>query len=147
MKPDPRSVLEALAESLDAGAVIDLFPGLDRKGLTDIIMAAASKASPSRKEKEGLVAFIDGAARGNPGEAGAGVVLKDRGGTDVEKIALYLGRATNNMAEYKALLLALQRARELGVKSLQVYSDSELLVHKFNGSYRVRAALLLELCH
>jgi ribonuclease HI len=146
VKPDPRSVLEALAESLDAAAVIDLFPGLDRKGLTDIIMAAASKASPSRKEKEGLVAFIDGAARGNPGEAGAGVVLKDRGGTDVEKIALYLGRATNNMAEYKALLLALQRARELGVKSLQVYSDSELLVHQINGRYRVRAPHLQKLC-
>ena len=145
MRPDARTVLEALADSLDAGSVLRRFPGLEREGLRAILREAASKTAPAGKGAS-LVAYIDGAARGNPGEAGAGVVLKDRSHSTVEKLAQYLGRATNNMAEYKALLLALSRARELGATSLQVYSDSELLVHQINGRYRVRVPHLQKLC-
>jgi ribonuclease HI len=146
MIPDSRLVLEALARNLDVEEVLKAFPGLDRESLGAMIGEAASRVPAARGEGGKLVAYVDGAARGNPGEAGAGVVFKDASGGVVEKIALYLGKATNNMAEYKALLLALQRARELGVESLQVYSDSELLVNQINGRYRVRVPHLQKLC-
>ena len=85
-------------------------------------------------------AAIDGGARGNPGEAGCGVVLDlpDRR----EEHTLYLGIATNNVAEYAALLAALERAQALGIESLDVRSDSQLLVEQMNGRYRVKAAHL-----
>lgn len=84
------------------------------------------------------VAAIDGAARGNPGEAGCGVVLEVAGAAR-EEHCLYLGRATNNVAEYAALLAALERARSLGVAALHVRCDSQLVVAQMQGSYRVRA--------
>jgi ribonuclease HI len=84
------------------------------------------------------VAAIDGAARGNPGEAGCGIVLELTGRAR-EEHCLYLGRATNNVAEYAALLALLERARALGVTALRVRSDSELVVAQMHGSYRVKA--------
>ncbi len=150
MTADRREVLEALARSLDPESVLGSFPGLGREGLRRILLEAAA-AVPERAARGGagrnmLVAYIDGAARGNPGEAGAGVILKDSAGNAVEKIATYLGKATNNTAEYQALLIALRRAQEMGAATLQVYSDSELLVHQINGRYRVRVRHLQELC-
>lgn len=139
------AVLKALAEDLDVESVLEKFPGLGREGLRSILVEAARVARPGRKGQK-IIAFVDGAARGNPGEAGAGVVFKDAEGNVVERHALYLGTATNNMAEYKALILALRRAGELGVASLQVYSDSELLVNQINGRYRVRVPHLQVLC-
>jgi len=146
MKPDSRSVLEALANTLDVEEVLRTFPGLEKEELRTMITDAASRTAAGPGKGARLVAYVDGAARGNPGEAGAGVVLKDAAGSVLEKTALYLGKATNNMAEYKALILALGRARELGAESLQVYSDSELLVHQINGRYRVRVPHLQKLC-
>ena len=85
-------------------------------------------------------AWIDGAARGNPGEAGFGLyfVEDDR----VEEFAGYLGHATNNVAEYAALIAALSYARQQGVEDFTVYSDSQLMVRQLNGEYRVKAAHL-----
>ncbi len=82
-------------------------------------------------------ASIDGGARGNPGDAGCGVVLEAGGRR--EEHTLVLGTATNNIAEYAALLVALERARALGLEELEVRSDSELLVEQMNGRYRVKA--------
>ena len=87
---------------------------------------------------------IDGAARGNPGPASYAVVLARPGQPDVEE-ADTIGTATNNVAEYTALLRGLELAAELGVKKLVVFSDSELLVKQMNGEYRVKNADLLPL--
>jgi ribonuclease HI len=86
-------------------------------------------------------AWIDGASRGNPGEAGFGVLLE----TDrvPEEIVGYLGKATNNVAEYAALIAVLTLAADRGVKRLVVYSDSQLLVRQVNGAYRVKAPHLV----
>lgn len=84
--------------------------------------------------------FIDGASQGNPGPAGAGVSFRDASQSEVEALSVFLGEATNNVAEYRALILALERARELGVRRLTVFSDSELLVKQFHGQYRVKNA-------
>jgi ribonuclease HI len=82
--------------------------------------------------------MVDGAARGNPGEAGCGAVIFDENGTTVKELSRYLGRATNNVAEYEALLMGLKAVLELGKKQICVQSDSELLVRQLNGEYRVK---------
>jgi ribonuclease HI len=80
----------------------------------------------------------DGAARGNPGPAGIGVVLVDPQGTVVDELAKGIGWATNNVAEYQALLEGLKLARDHGAKRLAVYSDSTLLVQQMRGAYKVK---------
>lgn len=87
-------------------------------------------------------AFIDGAARGNPGPAGAGVYVSAEGDVPAEEHFEALGRATNNVAEYRALLLALKRAEERGATDVSIASDSLLLVQQLLGVYKVRAANL-----
>lgn len=84
-------------------------------------------------------AYIDGAARGNPGPAGAGVWIEPSGQDGAEEHFEALGRATNNVAEYRALLMALARAAEIGAEEVEIFSDSELLVRQINGHYRVKA--------
>jgi len=82
--------------------------------------------------------MIDGAARGNPGVAGCGAVILDDNGAVVKELSRYLGRATNNVAEYEGLLMGLEALRELGKKRVRVQSDSQLLVRQLNGEYRVK---------
>ena len=91
--------------------------------------------------------MIDGAARGNPGEAGCGAVILDENGAVVKELSRYLGHATNNVAEYEALLMGLNAVLELGKKRIRVQSDSELLVRQLNGQYRVRDEKLRVLFH
>lgn len=81
---------------------------------------------------------IDGGAWGNPGEAGAGVVILHPDGTR-EEHTVYLGHATNNVAEYAALLAALARLRELAAQEVEIRTDSELLARQLTGAYKVRA--------
>jgi ribonuclease HI len=90
-------------------------------------------------------ASIDGAARGNPGPAGAGVYIEPEEGRPAEELFEPLGKATNNVAEYRALLLALRRAEELGAESVEILSDSLLLVQQVNGIFKMRAAHLAPL--
>jgi ribonuclease HI len=85
-----------------------------------------------------LVVHTDGAARGNPGPAGAGAILTTPEGVVVAEIAEGLGRATNNVAEYTAAILGLERARALGAREVLLRSDSQLLVNQLTGRYRVR---------
>jgi ribonuclease HI len=86
-------------------------------------------------------AWIDGASRGNPGEAGFGVLVE--AGGEREEILGYLGRATNNVAEYAALIAVLTLAADRAVSKLVVYSDSQLLVRQVDGTYRVKAPHLV----
>lgn len=89
-----------------------------------------------------LTIYTDGAARGNPGPAGAGAVLLDDSGAVVDEISHYLGEMTNNQAEYRALLLALERVDRLRVTAVDIFADSELMVRQLNGEYRVKNELL-----
>ncbi len=92
----------------------------------------------TRPAKSSLKIQIDGAARGNPGPAGIGAVLSTGTGRKVSELAVYLGEATNNVAEHCALILALQEALKQGSRDVAVFSDSELLVRQVNGEYRVK---------
>jgi ribonuclease HI len=84
------------------------------------------------------VLWTDGAARGNPGPAGIGAILKSPSGEVLYTGSEYLGHTTNNVAEYKAVLLGLERALELGIRRIEVRADSELLIKQLRGEYRVR---------
>ena len=86
--------------------------------------------------------FTDGASRGNPGPAGAGAVLFDAAGCELAARSLALGHCTNNVAEYRALLLGVQTAVELGCTHLDIRLDSELIVRQLQGRYKVKHELL-----
>ena len=101
-------------------------------------------SSFSRPEHH-LVAHSDGGARGNPGPAGYGVVIKDQSGQKVAALSQYLGHQTNNFAEYQGLIAALEYAVEHGPKAIKVVSDSELLVRQIKGIYKVKNPTLKDL--
>ena len=92
-----------------------------------------------------LIAHSDGGARGNPGPAGYGVVIKDEAGRKVAALSEYLGHQTNNFAEYQGLIAALEYAIKHGPKALKLISDSELLVRQIKGIYKVKNAVLQDL--
>jgi ribonuclease HI len=85
-----------------------------------------------------FVLYIDGASKGNPGRAGAGVWMTNGAGRKLVEMSRYLGHKTNNEAEYWALLLGLREARRLGGKSLHIFTDSELIERQVKGLYRVK---------
>jgi ribonuclease HI len=89
-----------------------------------------------------LVIHCDGAARGNPGPAGSGAFLTTPSGEVIDEIAVGLGETTNNVAEYTAAILGLERAKELGAREVLLRSDSQLLINQLNGVYRVKTAHL-----
>jgi len=87
-----------------------------------------------------VIVHVDGGARGNPGPAAAAAVVTDPDGQVLDEAAETLGTVTNNVAEYRGLLLGLQRARELGATEVEVVNDSELIAKQVNGEYRVKHA-------
>ncbi len=89
-----------------------------------------------------VIIHTDGGSRGNPGPAAAGFVLDGRAGSRLQAKAFFLGETTNNVAEYTALVKALEAARELGADRVAVCSDSELLVRQLNGQYKVKSELI-----
>jgi ribonuclease HI len=92
-----------------------------------------------------LTVNVDGGARGNPGPAAIAAVIRDEGGGVLEEVGERIGRATNNVAEYRALLLGIERAAALGASELELVGDSELIVRQVKGEYKVKDATLREL--
>ncbi len=88
---------------------------------------------------------VDGGARGNPGPAAIAAVIQGEDGEVLEERSEAIGRATNNVAEYRALLLGIQRAKALGAGSIELVGDSELVVRQVKGEYKVKDASLREL--
>jgi ribonuclease HI len=145
-------ILESLSRHLSVERLLAEHPGLDRDALSRLLMEAAgtvghdpvelSRPVPKAAKGTGagarLKLFTDGASRGNPGEAGVGVLVEDESGHILKRHARYLGRATNNQAEYEALLDGINIALMLGAKEISIYADSELLVKQMNGEYRVK---------
>lgn len=91
------------------------------------------------------VAFVDGASRGNPGPAAAGVVFKDEDGAVVKSLAVRIGTATNNTAEYYGLILAMQEALMMRVEELEIFTDSQLVARQFSGEYKIKEPSLQQL--
>ena len=85
-----------------------------------------------------IVVFADGASQGNPGPSAIGAAIKDEQGKLITTISQPIGRATNNQAEYRAIITALEKAIGLGASQVDIRSDSELVVRQINGQYRVK---------
>ena len=102
-------------------------------------------ASRSAEPLTTLTVNVDGGARGNPGPAAIGAVVQGPGGEILEERGERIGVATNNVAEYKALLLGIGRAVELGATELDLVGDSELVVRQVKGEYKVKDATLRKL--
>ncbi|HJX33500.1 MAG TPA: ribonuclease HI family protein [Solirubrobacterales bacterium] len=92
-----------------------------------------------------LTVNVDGGARGNPGPAAIAAVVRDGDGEVLEEVGERIGRATNNVAEYRALLLGIERAAALGASELELVGDSELIVRQVKGEYKVKDPTLREL--
>lgn len=87
---------------------------------------------------EKIIINTDGGSRGNPGPAGLGVVFSDKNEKVIAKYKKYIGEATNNIAEYKALILALEKAKDFEADEIECRLDSELIVKQLNGQYKVK---------
>ncbi len=136
------AIFQALAEGLDLPQVQERFQ-ISRDQLQELFREASGHYRESAAGVWSL--YCDGASRGNPGQAGAGALLLDPGGETKVQQGRYLGQTTNNVAEYQALLLGLNLALDRGIRKIQVFADSELLVRQLNGQYRVKAPHLLPL--
>jgi len=89
-----------------------------------------------------LVINTDGGSRGNPGDAGIGVIIKSESGDMIYQYGEYIGKATNNVAEYKALIKSLLEAKHLGATELKIQMDSELIVKQMQGVYKIKEPTL-----
>ncbi len=142
------AVLRFLAREEPLVATLGAFPQLDRARLQRILEKAAAslegngEEAPSEPAVSRVRLYSDGAARGNPGLAGAGAVLVEPSGQVVDRIGKFLGTQTNNYAEYMGLLLGLRRARELSVREVEVFADSELMLRQLGGRYQVKSTSL-----
>jgi len=94
-----------------------------------------------------VVIYADGAARGNPGPAAIAAIIKDEQGRLITNISRRIGTATNNQAEYRAIIAALEEATRLGAREVDIRSDSQLVVKQISGGYRVRKPALKPLYH
>jgi ribonuclease HI len=101
----------------------------------------ASRGVPAHPA-ERVILHVDGGARGNPGPAGIGVVVSDQNGAELDRANAYIGETTNNVAEYRALLLGLERARSLGAREVDIVNDSELVARQLQGRYKVKNEML-----
>src|SRR6187200_2130140 len=102
-------------------------------------MSPSESSTPSVADEPAAVLWTDGAARGNPGPAGIGAILKSASGDVLFTGSEFLGHTTNNVAEYKAVLLGLTGALAKGVRRVEVRADSELLIKQLRGEYRVKS--------
>lgn len=164
MNASQRSELLAfIARHEPLEATLRAFPELSRGAIGEALLEMAGVAPPPKRplepkpapptrapERETAAAIegphprlrlhSDGAARGNPGPAGAGAVVMTPDGRILERLGRYLGVQTNNVAEYRGLLLGLHRAVELGAREVEVVADSELMIRQLQGRYQVKNA-------
>jgi ribonuclease HI len=149
--PTREAVLSYLAQTLSVSKTLKRFPALKPKDLQEILERCARltskgeptpSVSPAAPGLAEISIHADGASRGNPGEAGAGVVIADERGQTLKEWKSYLGLTTNNVAEYRALLLALEKASALRAERVIINMDSELVVRQVLGEYKVREAHL-----
>jgi ribonuclease HI/probable phosphoglycerate mutase len=153
---DRASIATALGEQLPDSVLAKLFPNYPLADIRAVLRGqqktARIKTPPAQQQNLFATSstqsasiyklFTDGASRGNPGEAGAGSVLLDADGQELAARSAYLGQCTNNVAEYKALIIGVQSALELGCSRLEIFLDSQLIVRQLQGQYKVKHAAL-----
>ncbi|MFC1556630.1 ribonuclease HI family protein [candidate division KSB1 bacterium] len=151
---DDLTLLRLIEEHLDKKSLFRIRKDLSEKDLSDFFIRLASNLSTASKtitdrssggtSDAGLVLYTDGASSGNPGPAAIGVVLDTEDGNNLQEASEVIGTATNNVAEYEAMLYGLRLAAQFNPVKLTVYSDSELLVRQINGEYKAKKPELCE---
>ncbi len=152
--------LAALEKKLPDRLLAGYFPELEVKTMRRMLRDAAARLTVGAREKDfppvadgspairpkktkaltgAFALYTDGASRGNPGEAGAGVVILDGQGNELAARGFYLGQCSNNVAEYKALIYGLREAVKLGLRQLDIFLDSQLIVRQIQGQYQVKS--------
>jgi len=152
----PAQLLLALAEHGTLDAASEAL-GIEKEQARRLLRGAAKQlggAEPEARPTARVTSpgdvrrvriFTDGAARGNPGPAGAGAVILDGEGRVLARLGRFLGKQTNNVAEYQGLLLGLRRARQMGAREVEVRADSQLLIRQLQGKYAVKNEVLKRL--
>lgn len=119
-------------------ALRDLAATLDEETPSGEAARAAIKAAAVSEGGLGLIVYTDGASRGNPGPASIAVVVQLETGEELTSVSKCIGKATNNVAEYRAVIEGLRLARDLGAAKVEMRIDSELIVKQLNGEYRIK---------
>ncbi len=142
-------LLRRVYESIEWDRLYELAPQASRQEVDELFQALRGLLGPEPEADAaagvtggGALVYCDGASRGNPGPAGIGMVIATPGGEEVLAWGESIGRATNNVAEYRAAVAGLEKALALGVRSVHLLTDSELLVMQLNGVYQVKNAKL-----
>jgi ribonuclease HI len=141
-------LLRFIAREEPLSATLEAFRNVSRERIKKLLERAAEGATDGALNGhddgafERLRVYSDGAARGNPGLSGAGAVLVEPSGQIVDRLGKFLGVHTNNYAEYMGLLIGLRRAKDLGVREVEVFADSELMIRQLGGRYQVKSATL-----
>ena len=144
---DKRKLLRAVYEAVDWARLYGAHPDLARPEVDDLfqelrlLLGGAPEVPTEFTEQligEEASLYTDGASRGNPGPAGIGIVLKTPTGETALAWGAPIGKATNNVAEYQAVIEGLKKALELEVARIRIFSDSELLVRQVQGTYKVK---------
>ena len=161
-------ILSVLARKLPDEVLQEYFQGLSPGKVRKILQEAVAVLAPPKKAEvkpssqaslwqdkardwqgklqgKTLYLYTDGASRGNPGEAGAGVAILDEQGNELVAAGKYLGQCTNNEAEYRALQFGLAKCGEFGKGRVEIHLDSELIVKQIHGKYRVKHPNLIPL--
>ena len=137
-------VLEKIKETIDYNTMLS--KGVSEERLLSFFKTIRQLiSSPANKNLKYLKINVDGASRGNPGRAGIGIVIKDSSGKVLKEIREFIGNTTNNVAEYRAMLRALEVARDLKGDSLLILTDSEMVANQLNGKYKVKSKDLIHL--
>lgn len=148
--------LTALPDSVLRKLLPEFHPDSVRKSLLPLVKRLCPDSPPAKRSQDPgsppspdkknrpktLYLYTDGAARGNPGQAGAGMVIYDEEDREVFGQGYYLGQCTNNVAEYKALISGLKEAAGMGCERLVIALDSQLIVRQMTGEYKVKNASL-----
>jgi len=149
-------LLKAIYQTIQWDRLYEIMPDATRTDVDELLRRLAKSLPPAPdsagSEAEGqaikkvsgksAVLYVDGASSGNPGPAGIGMRITTLGGEEVFSWGESIGKATNNIAEYRALIAGLQKAYDLEVRSIRCFSDSELVVKQIQGKYRVKAPAL-----
>jgi len=152
-KPELRDrayiILKTLAQERSFSSAKQIIPGLKESEIWKAISIAVSmlKPVPGMERQAKLRLYVDGASVPNPGPSGIGVVIYNQKNKKIKELKRYIGMASNNVAEYRALVQGLRECEKLLAKDVSVFSDSELLVSQMNGKFRVNDEHLRKLFH
>lgn len=138
-------LLSRLSEEPTIEGVVNLLKDIDKESVRESLLFAKSLISKDAQDAQDDIAdgetcllYVDGASIGNPGPAGAGVVVLDESGVELAALSESLGTTTSNVAEYRALILGLKEAEKLGFDSVKIFTDSELVANQVRGDWRIK---------